>query len=432
MLATYDVVVIGAGMFGSAAAKYISRSNVSVAVIGPCEPESKEQAQKQQSFGAYYDEARITRRLGWDQVWGATDSRSLNRYREIEAEAGIPFFHEQGSLVLIAKSIARRTDMILSQCQENHIPVERVEGDFLQKLWPDFKAPDLSGGTEGLYERKMAGYLNPRKLVEAQILLTKKTGGTFIKGEVSQITKGTLNNLWHIRICGDNAPNSVSAKHILIATGSFTNYSGVLPPDCQLAINSFTEPNLLFELNEKDLERYRSLPTVITVDPDDTGNQNTSIYLVPPIQYPDGKWYMRIGPGMQPIIRQLNTLEDMRKWFIAQRITAQQREFLTRMFKMLTVDINPVSIREACCIIEKTLSHYPYLGSVNNDHTLHVVVGGNGHGARGSDEIGRLAANMVLDNEWDFPLPQSTFTPMVVANEDNPVQLKFRPPFGLC
>ncbi|OHE74944.1 MAG: hypothetical protein A3F67_10730 [Verrucomicrobia bacterium RIFCSPHIGHO2_12_FULL_41_10] len=92
-------------MFGSSAAKYLSTNQANVALIGPEEPLNKLVASSQLSFGAYYDQARITRRLGWDEVWASTDSRSINRFCGIETASGIPFFYESGSLVLMAKSI---------------------------------------------------------------------------------------------------------------------------------------------------------------------------------------------------------------------------------------------------------------------------------------------------------------------------------------
>lgn len=130
----FDIAVVGAGMFGSASAKYLSRQGANVALIGPDEPANKQAASSQQTFGAYYDQARITRRLGWDEVWGGTDSRSLSRFRDIEAESGIPFFHEKGSLVLMAKTIVSRTESMLRQCQAASIPVKRMNSESIENL----------------------------------------------------------------------------------------------------------------------------------------------------------------------------------------------------------------------------------------------------------------------------------------------------------
>ncbi len=429
----FDVAVVGAGMFGSAAAKYLSKDASRVALIGPDEPINKHEASSQKSFGSYYDQARITRRLGWDEVWSVTDSRSLNRFRDIEADSNIPFFYEQGSLVLMAKTIASRTELMLRQCHEANIPVHRMNSEDIKDRWPYLKPPQLSGGVEGLFEEQMAGYLNPRRLVAAQQCLFERAGGSILRGNVHHVVKNKQSNLWQLTVSQQGQSHDIYAKHILIAAGAFVNHNGILPDGHQLDLHAFTEPNLLFEVDEKDRHTFQKMPTTITVDPDDVGNKNVSIYLLPPIQYPDGKWYIRIGPGMQPIVSQLDSHESMRSWYIQQQITQEQRTFLADMLQMLMPDFKAKSIKEACCIVEKTPSHHPYIGQINDDCSLNVVVGGNGHGARGSDEIGRLAASVVLEKKWDFPIPQNHFKPVVIeSRKTGPMKMLCKPPFGLC
>ena len=317
----FDITVIGAGMFGSAAAKYLSMSHESVALIGPDEPMSQLIASSQESFGAYYDQARITRRLGWDEIWAGTDSRSLNRFASIEEESGIPFFYECGSLVLLAKTIASRTESMLMQCKATNIPVERMTPESIKNHWPYLNIPQLSGGVDGLFEGQMAGYLNPRKLVSAQLTLFERRGGTLIRGSVIGVEKDIVSSLWQIHTTQNGQSRKIYTKKVLIAAGAFINHNNILPCGYKLKLNAFTEPNLLFEIADKDIEYLQKMPTIITVDPEDTGNKNMSIYLLPPIKYPDGKWYMRIGPGMQPIIKELDTLQEMREWYIQQKIT---------------------------------------------------------------------------------------------------------------
>ncbi|WP_131782828.1 NAD(P)/FAD-dependent oxidoreductase [Legionella gresilensis] len=429
----FEVTIVGAGMFGSAAAKYLSAEQTNIALIGPEEPIDKLAASSQRVFGAHYDQARITRRLGWDEVWAATDSKSLNRYRDIEKASGIPFFYECGSLILMAKSISSRTEVMLDQCKANDIPIERMTTESMEHHWPYLKIPQILGGVEGLYEDQMAGYLNPRKLVKAQLSLFQRNGGNLIRGTVTHVKKNKPSNLWQLDVTLNGKIQTVYTKKILIAAGAFINHNEILPPGYKLELHSFTEPNLLFEVGLEEVESLKKMPTIITVDPEDTGNKNMSIYLLPPVKYPDDKYYIRIGPGMQPIVEHLDSLEQMRKWYIQQQITTQQRDFLLQMQQILLPNIKPKSIKEACCVIEKTPIHYPYIGQINEDSSLNVVVGGNGHGARGSDEIGRLAAGIVMGHEWDFPIEQSRFKPILITdNQLNKIKLACKPPFGLC
>ena len=53
----FDYAVIGAGLIGSAAAKYISETNPNTVLIGPSEP--KDKGSHNGVFGSHYDEGRI-------------------------------------------------------------------------------------------------------------------------------------------------------------------------------------------------------------------------------------------------------------------------------------------------------------------------------------------------------------------------------------
>ncbi|RKR91088.1 glycine/D-amino acid oxidase-like deaminating enzyme [Micromonospora pisi] len=432
MVDTVEVAVVGAGMFGSAAAKYLSRAGFEVLVIGPAEP-APGAASDRYAFGAHFDAARITRRLGWDEVWGATDSRSQERFRSIEDESGVPFFHDCGSLILMAKSIGHRTDAIVHQSAAKHINVDRLTADELRDHLPDLGLPPLEGGVEGLLERRDAGYLNPRRLVQAQLTLAARAGGRLRRAAVVGMRKDTATGMWHLDVRGDGGPGVVRARKVVVATGAFTNHNGALPPGRRLALRAFSEPNLLFEVTGELLERLRRLPTIVTVDPVDNGDANLTLYLLPPVRYPDGRWYLRVGPGMQPMVHELHTVEDMVAWYAGQRVTSEQHKILSAMMHMLVPSLEPVSVRQACCIIEKTPSRYPYIGHLDGDESITVAVGGNGHGARGSDEIGRLAANLVIGKPWDFPIPQDVFKPLLEHPHEGEGRPDFlRPPFGLC
>jgi sarcosine oxidase len=429
VLKDFEVVVVGAGMFGSAAAKYLSRAGADVLVIGPEEP-AEGAPVDQRSFGAYFDEARITRRLGWDPVWQTGDARSLERFRGIEAESGVSFFHECGSLIVMAKSIGRRTGDILAQCEEDAITVERLPDDALRAELPELGLPPMAGGVEGLLERKQAGYLNPRQLVKAQLTLTETAGGQVLRAAVLAVRKDR--GRWRLLVEDAGGRFEVGAERVLVATGALTNQNDVLPAGRRLALHVFTEPNLLFEVRDDQLERFRHLPPVVTIDPEDSGNANMSLYLLPPIRYPDGRWYVRIGPGMQPIVQELRNTDEMVAWCAGQRITREQSDFLSAMVRLLLPDLRPASVREACCLIDKTPTRYPYIGHLD-DETFAVAVGGNGHGARGSDELGRVAATVALGQPWDWPIPQEVFEPLTVENAARRKAFDFhKPPFGLC
>ena len=92
----FDYLVIGKGLFGSAAAKYLSRSAAHVAILGPDEPVDK--TAHEGVFASHYDQGRLAGRLGRGAVWTELADRSLRVYRQIEAESGIRFYTPTGRL----------------------------------------------------------------------------------------------------------------------------------------------------------------------------------------------------------------------------------------------------------------------------------------------------------------------------------------------
>ncbi|WP_043735808.1 FAD-dependent oxidoreductase [Nocardia asiatica] len=419
-----EVAVIGAGMFGAAAGKYLSEAGADTLVIGPREPDDH-RAGDQHSFAAHYDQARICRRLGWDPVWGELDARSLDRFRAIEAASGIEFFTDCGSLVLLAGSIRHRTDAIAAQCRDQAIAVQRLDETALATQFPMLGLPPFEDGVEGLYEPRQAGHLNPRRLVSAQLALAQNHGARILRAAVEAAEQA--GGRWRLRLDGDHGRREVIAEKVLVAAGAFTNHNNLLPGAHQLAMRAYAEPNLLMQVNDTQRAELATLPPVVTVDPADTGDANTSIYLVPPLLYPDGRAWIRIGPGMQPCVQPLDSAPEMISWYAEQTITPAQSAMLNFMITTMVPTLAPIAVRHAACIIEKTPTRYPYIGHIEHD-SFTVAVGGNGHGARGSDEIGRLAANMVLGKPWDSPLDHDTFTP--ITGPSTPPCPK--PPFGLC
>lgn len=419
-----EVAVIGAGMFGAAAGKYLSEAGADTLVIGPREPDDH-RAGDQHSFAAHYDQARICRRLGWDPVWGELDARSLDRFREIESASGMRFFTDSGSLVLLAGSIRQRTDAIAAQCRDQAIAVQRLDETALAARFPMLGLPPLEQGVEGLYEPSRAGHLNPRRLVSAQLALAQNHGARILRAAVQAVERA--DRRWRLRLDDDHGRREVIAEKVLVAAGAFTNHNNLLPGTEQLAMQAYAEPNLLMRVDHAQRTALAGLPPVVTVDPADTGDANTSIYLVPPLLYPDGHAWLRIGPGMQPCVQPLDSALEMTSWYAGQTLTRAQATMLTFMATMMVPTLAPVATRHAACIIEKTPTRYPYIGHLAHD-SFTVAVGGNGHGARGSDEIGRLAAHMVLGKPWDSPIDQDTFTPITGAT----AVPCLKPPFGLC
>ena len=82
----FDIAVIGNGMMGSAASRYLSATGQTVLAIGPGEPADWQAHQG--VFASHYDQGRITRIIDPDPVWAHLAARSIAVYPEIEASKG--------------------------------------------------------------------------------------------------------------------------------------------------------------------------------------------------------------------------------------------------------------------------------------------------------------------------------------------------------
>lgn len=86
----FDVIVIGAGLFGTAAARHLCKklgkdSEKKIAIIGPIEPKNIELHDG--VFSSHYDQSRIVRRLSRDLPWAILTDRSLPEYDEIDRKS---------------------------------------------------------------------------------------------------------------------------------------------------------------------------------------------------------------------------------------------------------------------------------------------------------------------------------------------------------
>ncbi len=128
------------------------------------------------------------------------------------------------------------------------------------------------------------------------------------------------------------------------------------------------------------------MPSLIHQPADPTDH----IYLLPPVRYPDGKTYLKIGGDPDDL--QLETEPEIRAWFRrGGRLTT--RDHLHRIITGLVPTLADAPISMAACVTSFTPENYPVIGFAS-EH-IAVLTGGCGAAAKSSDEIGRLGAELL-------------------------------------
>lgn len=58
-------------------------------------------------------------------------------------------------------------------------------------------------------------------------------------------------------------------------------------------------------------------------------------------------------------------------------------------------------------MVDVAPSNRPYIDKIHDQ--MGIAIGGNGYAAKSSDEIGRLAVELLMNGKWDIELPRSLF-----------------------
>lgn len=376
MVERFKSIIVGRGMMGAAAARYLSLQGEGVAVIGPDEP--KDWANHHGVFASHYDEARITRTIDSDPVWARLANRSIARYGQLAADSGINFYEEVGCLIVGPKRGGH--DPYVGQVEvaarELGVSIEMLSKLALKSRFRYF---DFGSDCEGVYEQRNAGYVNPRRLVEAQSALAEKAGARIVRrAAVSVREEGGL----AIITTDDGAV--YSAERVLVAAGGFSINANLLPRAIDLKVYGRTVA--FFEIPDEELDAYAGMPSLIH----QPHNPLDHIYLLPPVRYPDGKTYLKIGGDPDDLL--LETEPEIRAWFKrGGRLTT--RDHLQRIIAGLVPTLADAPLSMAACVTSFTPENYPAIGFATE--RIAVLTGGCGAAAKSSDEIGRLGAELL-------------------------------------
>ncbi len=386
----FDYLVVGKGLMGSAAFRYLTQESGETAVLGPDEP--RDSQTHRGVFGAHYDQARITHQLSSDPVNLELNRRATAQFRAIEAESGISFYYPVGCLYVESPAedaYSRQATMVGERLgiSFNRASVAEIEAQFPFLHFPaDYQA---------VFEPDPAGHINPRTLIEAQVAIGEKNGGRVIRETAVSINQTST----HFNITTMEG-NQYQSRKVLLATGAFSNCFELLPHPLPLRFK--TETVILGKLPKHEVARLQNMPSVIykidapTID---------SIYMLPPVLYPDGNIYVKLGCNTNQD-QWINRLEEMQAWYAHGNSDLMSNDMKAALYAILPA-LEADSIVTSRCVITYTTHGNPYIDALND--RLFVATGGNGSAAKSSDAIGHLAAQLTINGQWEDDLNHEHF-----------------------
>lgn len=390
MTERYEIAVIGLGLVGGAAVRHLASSGRRVIGIGPAEPQDRRAHDT--VFASHYDSGRITRRIDPELEWAELARRSICQYPVLAQASGVTF-HEPVGTLWVDRDPARLRS-ITDVAEKLGVRAEQF-GAF-EAVALGYVVPD---GYQCVFEPGPAGYLDPRRMLRAQLSVAHQGGAALVKDVVVERT--VKSGVQRLRTA---AGLEVIADRVLVATGAYAAAYGILPVTLRLRVK--TETVMLARVSEDDARRR--IPSLIyELDHDELDD----LYLVPPTEYPGGVSYVKVGA---------NTRSDV---FLADRVAMNRwlqtgdsdrhRDAFVEVLGELLPDLEIGEVRTDRCLVSYTAHGRPYVDEIGDG--VVVAVGGNGKGAKSADAIGKLGADLVSTGEWTDPLPRELFA--VAADE---------------
>lgn len=360
------IAVLGRGLFGSAAARHLAKAGHKVALIGPDEP--AERRTHRGVFGSHYDEGRITRHNALNPFWVGVSKAAIARYSEIKQESGISFFSETGAMIA---GPASYVDRARAAAAPHDVVSEDLDIEGLRATFPYFSFPD---GFEALYERAAAGHISPRNLVAAQCKAAQAHGAKI----VAETVTGFKERPDHIQIVTEH--QTIRADQVLVAAGAMSDMLLGRPP----VLEVYQRTVAFFEVGPDEVARLSKMPSLVYDSAD-------GCYLLPPIRYLDGKTYIKLGGD--PVDVELHGERAIGDWFRAGG-SPEIRDRLEGIMRALMPDLDIRSVSMDACVTTWTKDRLPEIRRLSD--RVAICSGGNGAGAKCSDELGRLGAEILV------------------------------------
>jgi monomeric sarcosine oxidase len=363
---SYDVVVVGAGVFGAWTAWHLARRGKNVLVL-----EAYGASHSRASSGG---ETRIIRMsYARDEIYTRWSHRSLALWKELSAACGQPLFQQTGVLWLEGGDIGRLRDSqdALERCGIRH---EVMDPAALATRYPQV---NFAGVTRGLLEPE-SGVLMARRGVQAVIDEATKQGATFrIAQVVAPTESGPLASV------STTSGENFSAAQFVFACGPWL---GRVFPELLGSRIFPTRQEVFFFGTPPGDARFRppALPTWLF--------NNDEVYGMPDIESRGLKLALDThGPLVDP---------DLQSRIVSAEGADWARAYVARRFPAL----NGAPITETrVCQYENTsngdflIDRHPEMGNV------WLAGGGSGHGFKHGPAFGEHLAGLICGEQKAQP-----------------------------
>ena len=361
-----QVVVVGAGVFGTWTAHHLVSAGCGVTLVdayGPANPRASSS-----------DQSRILRcGYGADEIYSAFARRSVEQWRALQERAGLPIWHPCGVLLLADAgdpyAIATRHTL-----EQGGYAIEVLAPSGLRNRYRHLEASDVS---MALLEPD-CGVLMARRAVRALAAELERSGVRLMRGKAVVAAKSG----W-LRAIGLAGGGEITGDAFVFACGPWL--PSVLAPSLARLIRPTRQTVVYFGTPAGD-DRFGRAQTPAWID------RPAGIFGIPELE--DAGLKVGIdehGPPIDPDTDDRTPAPDM---------IARARAWVERRFPAMKGA--PV-IGTRICQYENTSNGDLLIDRHPDYDNVWVVGGGSGHGFKHGPVVGELAANLVLTGAQTHP-----------------------------
>ena len=371
----FDVIVVGLGAMGSAAAQYLARRGQRVLGVDQFTPPHDK--------GSSHGGSRIIRQAyfeGADYI--PLVLRAYELWHALERETATQLIHTTGGLVLGSRhgELVSRT---IGAARKHNIAVDVLEPADLARRFPAWKPlPD----DLGVFEHH-AGYLIPENCVAAQLTAATRSGAALRFGEKVLSWSAEQN---HVTV--RTSQNTYSAGHLVLTAGPWASevLNATFPLRVTRQVTAWIQPR-------GGLEKF--LPSRFPVFIAEGPSGGFASYGFPAIDGPTGGIKVAVHGSRN------ECLPDT----VDRAIRDEDVRQIIEQLKPRIPNIDNDLVRAATCLYTLTPDEHFVIGSHPQLPSCTVACGFSGHGFKFAPLGGEILADLATTGSTGHPI--SLFSP---------------------
>jgi sarcosine oxidase len=385
MKKSFDVIILGLGAMGSAAAYHLAKRHQRVLGLDRFAPPH--------AFGSSHGETRIIREAYFEHpAYVPIVQRAYENWAELAREAGQQLFQQTGGLMIGQPEGVLVTGAQRS-AQLHQLPHERLTAKEIRRRFPAFQPSEKM---VGVWEPR-AGILFPERCIEAHLKLAQQHGAALQFGEPAAKWERDGEGMRVITAKGEYV-----AQRLLIAAGAWIDR--LIP---ELALPLQVERQVLLWFIPQSHPEYFSPPNcpiyIWEHEP------NRIIYGFPNLGEGDVRRGVKVGIHHEG--------ERVDPDHVRREVGADDVAAMRAILRRVMPAIDTAPLASAVCLYANTPdSHFLIDFHPQNQQVLLASVC-SGHGFKFSSAIGEILADLLLAGRSRFDL--SLFQLARALNGDN-------------